>query len=258
MQLYSPVTRRQSLKPLAASVVSSSALALPKEALPPIRLIALDVGGTIVEDRGDVPALLGSALKHRGIESTPAEIAKWRGASKREIIRHFVEKQRPSAGADPGSDVEKIYAEFTESLIAAYRTVPPVRGAEAAIAQLRSRGYLVATTTGFDRAVTSSIFRRLGWESLFAAVICSDDVVQGRPAPYMLFHAMEAARVENVGQVVAVGDTPLDLQAGTNAGSRGVVGVMTGAGTADQLSAEPHTHIVTSVADIPALLVSKF
>jgi phosphonatase-like hydrolase len=239
-------------------MISSSALARPHEARSPIRLIALDVGGTIVEDRGDVPALLGSALKRRGIESTPAEIAKWRGASKREIIRRFVEKQRPPDGADLGTEVEKIYAEFTESLIAAYRTVPPVRGVEPAMAQLRSRGYLIATTTGFDRAVTSSIFRRLGWESLFAAVICSDDVAQGRPAPYMLFHAMEGARVENVAQVVAVGDTPLDLQAGTNAGLRGVVGVLTGVGTADQLSAEPHTHIVPSVADIPALLASSF
>ncbi len=211
-----------------------------------------------MEDRGDVPALLGSALKHRGIESTPAEIAKWRGASKREIIRHFVETPAFPAAADRDKLIETIYGEFTESLIAAYRTVPPVPGAEAAIAQLRGRGYLVATTTGFDRAVTSSIFRRLGWESLFAAVICSDDAAQGRPAPYMLFHAMEVARVENVAQVMAVGDTPLDLQAGTNAGLRGVVGVLTGVGTADQLSANPHTHIVPSVADIPALLASSF
>jgi phosphonatase-like hydrolase len=214
----------------------------------------LDVGGTIVEDRGDVPALIASSLKHRGVESTPAEIAKWRGASKREIIRHFVEKQTRAGEVD--RLVEKIYSEFTQALIAAYRTVPPVAGAEKAITELRSRGYLVATTTGFDREVTLSIFRRLQWEALFAAIISSDDVAQGRPAPFMLFHAMEKSGVSNVAQVVAVGDTPLDLQAGTNAGLRGVVGVLTGAGTADQLNAEPHTHIVKSVADIPDLLAS--
>jgi phosphoglycolate phosphatase-like HAD superfamily hydrolase len=175
------VTRRQSLKPLAASVISSSALAGADNARPPVRLIALDVGGTIVEDRGDVPAMLVKALKHRGVESTQAEIAKWRGASKRDIIRHFVEKQTIPAERDQEKLIETIYGEFTESLIAAYRTVPPVRGAEASIEQLRSRGYLIATTTGFDRSVTSSIFRRLGWGSLFAAVICSDDVVQAGP-----------------------------------------------------------------------------
>jgi phosphonatase-like hydrolase len=244
--------------PLAAPVISSRAWAGPDDSRPPVRLIVLDVGGTIVEDRGEIPALITSALKHRGIESTPTEIAKWRGAAKRDIIRHFVEKQTRPDEALREKLVETIYSEFTQALIAAYRTVPPVPGAEQAIAKLRDRGYLIATTTGFDRAVTSSIFRRLQWESLFAAVISSDDVAQGRPAPFMLFHAMETSRVDKVAQVVAVGDTPLDLQAGTNAGLRGVVGVLTGAGTADQLGAEPHTHIVQSVADLPDLLASSF
>ena len=45
---------------------------------------------------------------------------------------------------------------------------------------------------------------------------------------------MEAAGVSDVRQVLNVGDTPLDLQAGTHAGVRGVVGVLTG--THDQES----------------------
>ena len=118
-------------------------------------------------------------------------------------------------------------------------------------------GTFLATTTGFDRAITASIFDRLGWNQYFAAVICSDDVTQGRPSPYMLFHAMESARVNNVAEVMAVGDTPLDLQAGTNAGLRAVVGVLTGASTAEKLRREPHTHIVASVAKLPSLLASR-
>jgi phosphoglycolate phosphatase-like HAD superfamily hydrolase len=68
---------------------------------------------------------------------------------------------------------------------------------------------------------------------------------------------MEAARVNNVAEVMAVGDTPFDLQAGSNGGARGVVGVLTGAGTAETLGREPHTHIIASVAKLPALLASK-
>ena len=123
-----------------------------------------------------------------------------------------------------------------------------------AIRQLRQSGYLVATTTGFDRVVATSIFQRLGWEQHFAASICSDDVAQGRPSPFMLFHAMEAARVNSVAEVMAVGDTPLDLQAGTNAGLRAVVGVLSGVSSAEALRREPHTHILPSVASLPALL----
>jgi phosphonatase-like hydrolase len=224
---------------------------------PPIRLVVLDIGGTISEDRGDVPEVLRRSLARHGINSSPEEISRWRGASKREIIHHFVEQQSLPASADRGKLNADIYDDFTADLIAVYRSALPIAGAEDAIRELRQSKYLVATTTGFDRAITASILDRLGWMEYFAATICSDDVVQGRPAPFMLFHAMELARVNNVAEVMAVGDTPFDLQAGTNAGIRGIVGVLSGASTVENLRREPHTHILPSVADLPALLKSK-
>lgn len=235
---------------------SSAEASRVRAPVPSIRLVVLDVGGTIVEDRGDVPQALSSALSHYGIESSAEEIRKRRGASKREIVRYFVEKQAPTA-ANHDQLVASIYEEFSSNLMEAYRSVPPIAGAEKAIQQMRRDAYLLATTTGFDRAITTSIFRRLGWEQYFAASICSNDVTQGRPAPFMLFHAMEAAGVNNVAEVIAIGDTPLDLQAGTNAGLRAVVGVLSGASNAETLRREPHTHIVRSVADLPALLKSR-
>jgi phosphonatase-like hydrolase len=99
---------------------------------------------------------------------------------------------------------------------------------------------------------------RLGWQKYFAAMISSDDVAEGRPAPFMIFHAMESARVKSVREVVAVGDTPLDLEAGTNAGLRGVIGVLSGASSAARLQGQPHTHILRSVAELPELLHSRF
>jgi phosphonatase-like hydrolase len=242
------------LRGIAAAIMTPTALDARHNSLPPVRLVVLDVGGTIVEDRGDIPETMRSALARHGVASTPEEIARWRGASKREMVRHFVELQKPRLDTDREKLIATIYDDFTTNVIAIYRAVPPVKGAEDAIRQLRESGYLVATTTGFDHAITRSIFERLGWERYFAATICSDDVAQGRPSPFMLFHAMEAARVNSVAQVVAVGDTALDLQAGSNAGMRAVVGVLTGASTAEKLRREPHTHIVPSVADLPALM----
>jgi phosphonatase-like hydrolase len=242
---------------MAVTSISSIALGARHNAPPPIRLVILDIGGTIIEDRGNVPELLRRSLAHHGIDSTPGEIGRWRGASKREIIRHFVDRQSLPANADREKLTAGIYEEFTGDLIAVYRSVPPIAGAEDAIRELRQRGYLVATTTGFDRATTDSILGRLDWKKYFAATICSDDVARGRPSPFMLFHAMESAQVDSVAEVVAVGDTPLDLQAGTNAGLRAVVGVLSGASTAENLRNEPHTDIVQSVANLPALLASK-
>ena len=249
------LSRRHSLKALAmAAVAGASALGAEP---PKIRLVALDVGGTILQDHGDIVEALRNSMGRREIVVSAAEIAPWRGAAKRDVIRHFVDLQSKLNEAGRQTLSAEIYRTFVEQVNQAYKTVPPVEGAEQAIRKLRESGYLIATTTGFDREIVMPIFHRLGWEKYFAAMVASDDVAQGRPAPYMLFHAMETAGVTSVAEVMAVGDTPLDLQAASNAGVRGMVGVLTGVGTREQLSREPHTDIIQSVADLPALLERK-
>lgn len=249
------LSRRHSLKALAAAAVVAGSSAGAE--IPRIRLVALDVGGTILQDHGDIVDALRNSMARRDITVSAAEIGPWRGAAKRAVIRHFVDLQSKLSEAGRQTLSAEIYRTFVEQVNEAYKTVPPIEGAEEAIRKLRESGYLVATTTGFDREIVMPIFHRLGWEKYFAAMVASDDVTQGRPAPYMLFHAMETAGVNSVAEVMAVGDTPLDLQAASNAGVRGMVGVLSGVGTAEQLRREPHTHIIPSVADLPAVLAAK-
>ncbi len=222
----------------------------------PYRLIVLDVGGTIIEDRGDVPLALQRAFGRHGLNLDAAEIAGWRGASKREMVRHFVELRVKGTPDDQARLSNEVYSDFSAQLEAAYSTAKPIEGVEKALDEMRRRGLLLATTSGFDRELTASMFRRLAWTKYFVASVSGQDVPLGRPAPYMIFRAMEAARVVNVAEVMAVGDTPLDLKAGTNAGVRGVVGVLTGASTAEKLTAERHTQILESVALLPTLVSS--
>jgi phosphonatase-like hydrolase len=224
----------------------------------PIRLVVLDVGGTIVEERGDVPAALCGAMGKRGITVSPAEIDAWRGASKREVVRHFVMQRVNLPEPQRVKLIEAIYADFSARIIDSYQTAKGIPGAEDAFRDMRKKGLTLATSTGFDKRITSSILTRLGWERYFVAQITSDDVARGRPSPYMLFHAMEAARVDSVSQVIAVGDTPLDLQAGMNGGMRGVVGVLSGAGKRSAMEREPRTDLIDSVAALPALLHSRY
>jgi phosphonatase-like hydrolase len=235
---------------IAIDVFPAAARAQPKQK---IRLVILDIGGTLIEDHGEVPNAMHDALARRGVEASFSEIGEWRGASKREMVRHFVQLQTRSAKQ---SLVAEIYDDFASQVKKAYANVRPIDGAEAAIAQMRRDGYILATTTGFDRPMTQMILGRLGWQPYFVASITSDDVVDGRPAPFMLFHAMEAAHVDNVAAAMAVGDTPLDLQAGNNARLGAVIGVTSGAATEERLRAETSTHILSSVASLPDLLRS--
>ena len=248
------LSRRNSLKALTA------ALALPtssRAADAAIQLVVLDVGGTLIEDRGDVVATLQSTMAKRGIVVSAPDIGPWRGAAKRAVVQHFVDLRSKKNDTERQALVDEIYRDFNAQLNETYRTVPPIAGAEEAIRKLRENGYLLAATTGFDREIVVPIFRRLGWEKYFAAIVASNDVSRGRPSPYMLLHAMEMAQVDSVAAVMAVGDTPLDLQAANNGGLRGMVGVLSGAGTEEQLRREPHTHLLASVASLPALLGPK-
>jgi phosphoglycolate phosphatase-like HAD superfamily hydrolase len=155
------------------------------------------MGGTIIEDHGEVPDSMKAALAKGGIAVSLAEIGDWRGASKRQMVRHFVEL-RTKPNADRERLIESVYRDFSARASKAYANVKPIAGAEDAFRTLRAKGFLLATNTGFDRNLADLILDRLDWKGHFTATVASDEVADGRPSPYMIFHAMEAARVERV------------------------------------------------------------
>jgi phosphonatase-like hydrolase len=214
-----------------------------------LKLVILDIGGTLIADHGEVPdAMLGAFSRH-GITVTPQEFSAWRGASKRTMVKHFVEREKKSPDL-----IAPIYDDFTVHATAAYEKVQPIAGAEDALKELHGMGLLLATTTGFDRPLANAILARLGWQHYFAASVTSDDVAEGRPAPFMLFRAMEGARVNDVRQVMAVGDTVLDLEAADNAGVGAAIGVWSGAATESRLREARNSGVLPSVAALPGLI----
>jgi phosphonatase-like hydrolase len=218
----------------------------------PLKLVVLDIGGTLIGDHGEVPDAMLGALSRHSLTVTPQEFSEWRGASKRGMVQHYVEQRGPKEGRP--ALIEAIYSDFTATAGKAYEKVQPISGAEQALKELQAMKLILATTTGFDRPLTTAILSRLGWQHYFVASITSDDVLDGRPAPYMLFRAMEAAHVNETAQVMAVGDTPLDLQAANNAGLGAAIGVYSGAATEERLRKERNSGVLPSVAELPGLI----
>ena len=218
-----------------------------------MKLVIFDVGGTIIEDVGHVPTAFEAALKFHGYSASGPQIAQWRGASKREVIRRIVGED------DDGDDLvsQRVYRTFQETLIdlLGKHGVHPIEGVEQAFERLRRADLRVALTTGFDRLVTEEILRGLDRRELLDAVVCGDDVSAGRPAPYMIFRAMELTGITSVHEVAKVGDTTNDLRAGYSAGVAANIGVLTGAHGRDVLEREPHTHILESAALVPEALL---
>ena len=215
-----------------------------------IRLVISDMAGTTVMDSGEVARAFAAALADHGVEASAQQISAVRGASKREAIASLA---APKYGAD-AARVEAIYSSFKSHLQRVFtREAAPVAGAMETFAWLRERGIKLALNTGFDRDITHILLDVLHWRSVADAVICGDDVPQGRPAPYMIFRAMEATATTDVRQVLNVGDTVSDLQAARNAGVAVSVGVLSGAHSREQLTHEPHTCLIDSIAALPGL-----
>ncbi|WP_446428549.1 phosphonatase-like hydrolase [Leucobacter sp. 1207-22] len=224
-----------------------------------VSLVTLDVAGTTVNERGAVYDTLKAVVEEAlSVTLSDDDLRPALGANKAEAIAGFLTKFRGEA--DPEL-VNELFLKFRGLLEQTYREQPPVElpGVVDAIRRMRAAGMQVSLTTGFDRGVTQMILDALGWTvgpeatDTVDFAITSDDVSTGRPAPELIQVAMQRAGVTDPEQVVAAGDTELDLAAGMNAGAKYVVAVTTGAQAADHLAKFPHTH-VCDVRDLPELL----
>lgn len=220
-----------------------------------VRLVVLDMAGTTVQDDGLVLRCFVESARAVHLAATEDELNERMGMSKLEVFDELARRQLGDTPAarrlrDDGYDA------FRRILEAAYRLggARPVRGAEPALAWLRERNIRIALNTGFYRAVTDQIIAALGWRDAIDASICVDDVPCGRPAPFMVFEAMQRCVIHSVHDVVVVGDTPSDMHAGHNAGAGAVVGVASGAHGAASLRRAPHTHLIDGVWELPALV----
>jgi phosphoglycolate phosphatase len=226
-----------------------------------IDLVALDMAGTTIDDHGSVYVALTRSVEETGAAVAEADLQRWMGTDKVTAIGALM----ALGGQEPtGPRVAAAFERFREILAESYRDSPPVAlpGVEDALIELAGRGILIALTTGFSNDVATPLLESLGWttgpgpDHLLDAVVTTSDVAAGRPAPYLIHHAMELTGVQDVRRVLAAGDTVVDLQAAHNAGVI-AVGVLTGALSRAQLAEHPHDHILQSVAALPGLSVTQ-
>lgn len=221
-----------------------------------IELVVLDMAGTTVNDEDGVNRAVREALANVGIMVSPDAVNQVMGIPKPVALRQLIEA---SPHPERLAELQTIYADFIARMIRFYQTDPSVHeipGAGAAFAKLRKAGIKVALDTGFSREIVDVVLERLGWQpgGAIDAAIASDEVPRGRPHPDMIHKLMQDLGITDASRVVKVGDTPSDLEEGTNAGCGMNVGVTQGSHTAAQMAECKHTHLIGTVAELPALL----
>ncbi|MBO1741825.1 phosphonatase-like hydrolase [Leifsonia sp. TF02-11] len=221
-----------------------------------IQLAAFDIAGTTVDDHGAVYVALRRAVEEAGAPVADADLQRWMGTDKIEAITALL--RLGGVASEPALVAER-FDRFRALLAEAYRAEPPVAlpGVVAAIDALRAAGVKVALTTGFSDDVVEPLLAALGWtvgaDGQLDAVVTTSDVPAGRPTPYMIHLAMQRTGATDVRQVLAAGDTVVDLEAARNAGAI-AVGVLTGQTPREALEAADHDAVLASVADIPAFV----
>lgn len=225
-----------------------------------IELVTLDMAGTTVNEHGLVYKALADSVIERGFEVTETALQQNMGTRKTTAISNLI----LAAGGDATADVvEAAYGRFRELLTEYYGQKPPaeILDSSVAIAAMRAQGIKVVLTTGFSQDVASSLLEAMDWRidddggvARIDGLVTADLVSEGRPAPFMVFKAMELVGVYNTAAVAVVGDTMADLQSGTNAGAGVVAGVLTGETPESLLREQAHTHILESVAVLPQIV----
>jgi len=224
-----------------------------------IQLVVFDIAGTTVHDKGDVAHSFMEAFLDFGLTVPKEEVKKVMGFRKIDAIRRLLEKYAPAQKGDRAL-IDRIHDRFITSMISFYRTekeLRPLPHAEEVFSALKQKGMQIALNTGFTRAVTDTILQRLHWDNghgLIDQVICSDEVPEGRPFPYMIHQLMERLHIVSPTRVLKVGDTEVDVEEGRNAGCGVVVSVTTGAYTRTQLEQYHPDHIIDSLEELMPII----
>ncbi|GAA1489318.1 phosphonatase-like hydrolase [Brachybacterium sacelli] len=224
-----------------------------------LQLAVFDMAGTTIDDRYEVYRVLRDAVEREGARVDDATFQQWMGTEKRSAIENLL-----TLGGIEASEerVDDAFAWFLAELTRTYTENPPVPlpGVEDALATLRAQGLSVGLTTGFSRDIADLILERMGWGvgsaadgAMVDAVVCGDEVPEGRPAPFMIQQVMTQTSVTDSALVVSVGDTAVDVESARRAGVL-AVGVLTGKLTRAELEAAGADEVLDGVRDLPQLL----
>jgi phosphonoacetaldehyde hydrolase len=220
-----------------------------------LEAVVLDWAGTTVDFGSVAPArTLEKLFASRDIQLTHHEVRRDMGLPKKEHIRGILSMPRIRelwasihGWAPEDSDVDAMYADFIPmqfSCLMEYSSVIP--GVAETVAALRDRGLKIGSTTGYTREMLDLLLQSSAREGYVPdCSVTPGEAGSGRPHPFMMFECAIRMQVYPMSAIAKVGDTPVDILEGLNAGTWSV-GV---AGTGNMLGLTRAELLALSEAD---------
>ena len=205
-----------------------------------ITLLVSDMAGTVINEKGLIYTSLKNTLKHMGYCVSDADMKTWHGRDKREVLWNHIYKQYDPPGvkylAPRVNEAEKLLVEELEKSYFEDKNIELIDDELLDFFDsLRINGVKVALNTGYPKDFQNKIIDYFDLGGRVDTWISSEEVAQGRPAPYMIHQLMERCDIPSVKNVAKIGDTVNDMREGINAGCGLTIGVLSGADNKEDL-----------------------
>ena len=202
-----------------------------------IKLVVFDLAGTVLDEQNIVYKTFHRCINESGIPVSYEKVIEiGAGKEKSQAVRDILSQY----SLDSSLHIQgAIYNFFLQELSNKYSSleVKPMLGAEEVFMKLRTLKIFIAFNTGYNRTTTEQLIAKLNWKKQvhYDLIITSSEVARSRPAPDMIWRAMELLGIQSADKVIKVGDSCTDIIEGKNAGCRFSIGITTGAQTHDEL-----------------------
>ena len=223
-----------------------------------VKLVVLDVAGTTANDGGLVVKAFQMAMADtqpsaEKFASMTEYVIATMGERKIDVFMHLCNEDEQVAFAAH----ERFVISYTD--LVAQGELVEFDGVSGFFRELRRRGIGIGITTGFPRAILDPIIYSLGWATLIDLSVAASEVDQGRPAPDMIFRALDIYNKAHgldlhADQLAVAGDTESDMKAGVTAGAAIVLGVTSGAHSEMKLRATGASDISSTVLSLLTLI----
>jgi phosphoglycolate phosphatase len=220
-----------------------------------ITLVCCGLIGTLVVDDGLIERSFAEAIATQGVVSGTSAFARRmsqvhqaRGLAPGDVLRVLFPDNEPRAQA--------AQLAFDRALPEALsRTVvKPIPGAVDALAAIRAAGRQICVLTSLPRRVVDLVLSATDLPDHIDLAISGEDAPRGFPAPDLALTAVIQSGAAAVRDMAIVHGTGAGMECGRRSAAGAMVGVLTGPHSAARLRGAGATHVVSSIADLPALL----
>ncbi len=180
-----------------------------------VRAVAFDFNGTLSHDEPILCEIFVELFAEHGKPMSAQEyFDRLAGLSDPEVVRTWLGADHP--------DVDQVIAERVSRYRAAVSDGSTVPESVRAAVRLAASRVPVAVVTGAARAEVEPVLAASGLTDSIAAIVTSDDVVDGKPHPEGYLRALELLGVGTVGpgEAVAFEDTEAGVASAKAAGYR--------------------------------------